>query len=178
MQAAEFLERLEMPPHLSAFVQSHLDNMRECQNTEFQTESHSRRRTLQGIEHRMENLTRIFTRDGITEKEFLGERNRLMIERQSLEQTSTAVATAQRGIEFFSTVISFANSAKKRFWEGEPETRRRILVSVVSNLEVKDRILRIEAKKPFRIIAERSHYSGRQPQGESNPYFQDENLMS
>jgi len=57
--------------------------------------------------------------------------------------------------------FEFACAARKRFAKGDAGTKKEILLAIGSNLTLKDKILRIEARKPF-FILEKSLPAGEQ----------------
>jgi hypothetical protein len=48
--------------------------------------------------------------------------------------------------------FEFACAIKERFTEGDAEAKKEILTTMASNLSLRDKRLRIEAKKPFFIL--------------------------
>lgn len=108
-----------------------------------------------GLEREIQNLTRAYTRELIGEKEFLTERNRLTIERAECEKALSAQDDLAGRFELFGKLVSFGKTAQKRFVEGTPAEKRGVLLAVGSNFFLDDRVLRIEAKKPFQLVLER-----------------------
>ena len=57
-------------------------------------------------------------------------------------------------LELTEKTFEFACSAQRWFAKGNPEVKRQILTAIASNLTLKDKKLRIDAKNPFRILEE------------------------
>ena len=117
-----------------------------------------RKRTLQEAQGRakvsLENLTSLRIRDLIGDDEFLRERRKLETDqlrlRQQIEESSQAVSA----FEPLETLISFRNRALEWFSDGDDDTKRLIVEIVGSNPVLKDKIVSIEARKPFRLTLE------------------------
>lgn len=75
-------------------------------------------------------------------------------------------------------VFRFTQKAKDTFLAGSAVQKRMILEAVGSNYTLRGKKLLYEAKKPFQRMAEARASCNWQPQGESNSYYQDENLAS
>jgi hypothetical protein len=63
--------------------------------------------------------------------------------------------------EPFREVVLFSNRAANRFKDGNEEQKRLILQTVCSNLFLRDKILKFEAKKPFAPLAKSDSYPHR-----------------
>jgi hypothetical protein len=61
-------------------------------------------------------------------------------------------------LELTEKTFEFACSAQRWFSQGDSLIKRQILTSIASNLTLKDKKLRIDAKNPFRILAESIPY--------------------
>lgn len=78
--------------------------------------------------------------------------------------------SADQLVEPLRASFLFVSEAKKLFECGNPDEKRAIVQSVASNLLLKDKILLIEAKKPFAFFRERERFStGCRGRG-SNPH--------
>ncbi|MBT3356454.1 hypothetical protein HN399_03855 [bacterium] len=55
-------------------------------------------------------------------------------------------------LERVEVLLEFAETAKRRFTEGNLQIKKEILASLGSNLVLEDGVLRIETQKPLRII--------------------------
>ena len=65
---------------------------------------------------------------------------------------NTADTQQDQALKLSEETFEVAYTAQKKFIEGDPQTKKEILAAVQSNLTLKDKMLRIEAKKPFRIL--------------------------
>lgn len=148
-QIAHFLRGLILPERLHNWAVN-------CSSSDHEAEHQAieeRRRTLQQSYARtnvsLDNLTSLRVRDLIGDEEFLRERRKLEIDglriRQQLENGSEAVPA----FELLDSLISFRKKAVDWFCNGDDDTKRTILGIVGSNFVLKDKIISIEAKKPF-----------------------------
>ena len=90
-------------------------------------------------------------RELIDDKEYLESKKVLLAEKASLElnrNTDRQKASLDQTKEDF----VFASEAVKRFRNGTPEEKKSILENLGSHFSLKDKILSIEAKKPFQMI--------------------------
>src|SRR6185312_556360 len=87
-------------------------------------------------------------RNLVTDEEFLAHRTELELQRMRLAEQLEALNTPDT-FEPVSAVISFRNQAANWFQAGDEHVKRLILQTVSSNLTLKDKILSIQAAKPF-----------------------------
>ena len=81
-------------------------------------------------------------------------------------------------IEPWETIFSFSSAAADWFRAGTPEVKRLILKTTGSNPSLTDKILNVEAKKPFFRGTEITAFTHLRPYGESNPDYRLEKAMS
>lgn len=98
----------------------------------------------------LSNLTRLRVRDLVDDDEFLRQRGELERTRLRLLEQQQMLENGVSWIEPCQVLISFCNRAVDCFRSGNNDTKRMILETVGSNLLLKDGILSIEARKPFR----------------------------
>lgn len=153
-QIERFLHGLTIPDRLHNWAVKCIST--NCASTQQATDE--RKRTLQDTLERtkasLENLTSLRVRDLIGDDEFLRERRKLETDqlrlRQQLEESSQADST----FEPLETLISFRNKAIEWFRVGDDGTKRLILGIVGSNPVLRDKIVSIEAKRPFQQTIE------------------------
>jgi hypothetical protein len=149
-----FLHELTVSDRLHNWAVKHVSTNRAAA----QQATDERKRTLQETLGRtkvsLENLASLRIRDLIGDDEFLRERRKLETDqlrlRQQLEESSQAVSA----FEPLETLISFRNRAIEWFRDGDDGTKRLIFGIVGSNPVLREKIVSIEAKKPFRLTLE------------------------
>ena len=113
-----------------------------------------RRRALAKADERartaLETLTSLRIRDLIGDDEFVRERQKLEVELARLRQQTEKAGETDLTFEPLETLVSFRNRATDWFRAGDNDTKHSILRIVGSNPVLKDKILSIEAKRPFR----------------------------
>jgi hypothetical protein len=116
-------------------------------------EEEARRRSLEMSLHditvQLRELTGLRIRGLLTDVEFLSTRENLQKEGIRLRGKLDELNGGLNSIEPFGEIISFRNRAARWFMHGQDDAKRMILASTGSNLFLKDRIVSIEAKKPF-----------------------------
>jgi hypothetical protein len=92
----------------------------------------------------------------VTDSEYLDRRK--VLQQEQLRAAQEVAVDENRGpwFEPLGDLISFSNRAAEWFLHGDDLSRRIILESVSSNLVLKDKILRIEAKVPLSTTSELS----------------------
>ena len=113
---------------------------------------------LEACDRNLDKLTKLCYRGLITEEEFIRQRNELTEERKTLTNRLDRLSD-ERWFELSRNLFLFSNRAK--FWlvHGDQAEKRLILSTVGSNLTLKDKLLSIEAKKPFNILREQRSFS-------------------
>jgi DNA invertase Pin-like site-specific DNA recombinase len=112
----------------------------------------------QACERNLDKLTKLCYRGLITEEEFVRQRDELTQERETLTNRLDRLS-GEQWFELSRNLFLFSNRAK--FWlvHGDQAEKRLILSTVGSNLTLKDKMLSIDAKKPFNILRERRSFS-------------------
>ncbi len=178
-QALSFLEKLQIPQTCVKWTFKYIEKGREDHEKLQADMKISLEKSLSDCNRKLDNLLDLRLKELLTDDEFLSEKTKLAEKKTSFQDQLAALAeNPNKWLEPFQKFFSFLNLAKNSFENGDDTLKRQILSTVGSNLFLKDKILLIEAKTPFRIIAERSEILLGYHQGESNPYYQDENLAS
>jgi DNA invertase Pin-like site-specific DNA recombinase len=94
-------------------------------------------------------LTKLRLRTLITDDEFVSDRRRIEQERQLLTDQLAAVSRARDRFEPFQVLVSFSRQAVDWFQHGDDTVRKLILETVGSNFRLREKILLIDAAKPF-----------------------------
>jgi site-specific DNA recombinase len=153
-QIEQFLRGLILPVRLHNWAVKNASRSHEAEQQAIE----ERKRTLQQTQQRtrtsFDNLTSLRVRDLIGDEEFLRERRKLEFDQLRLRQQLEDGSKTVPAFELLETLISFRNKAVDWFHNGDDDTKRMILGIVGSNSVLKDKIINIEAKKPFRFTIE------------------------
>jgi site-specific DNA recombinase len=102
----------------------------------------------------LNNLTKLSYGELISEEEFVRQRAGLTQEQAKLKQRLEQLA-AERWIEPARSLFLFSNRATFWLLHGEANEKRLILSTAGSNPSLKDKMLSIDAKKPFCILRDK-----------------------
>ena len=149
-QVLRFLESTTVPSTLHRFAMEELSNLARNRTDLRETQRNGLQRETCSIGLELDNLTKLRLRDLITDEEFLRQRQELEQRRRRLEQSLKHIEQASAWFEPAQELISFNKRASSWFREGDNRSRRRIVQIVGLNLRLKDRMLLIDARKPFR----------------------------
>lgn len=153
-QILGFLGEITISPELHAWALRQLEASRGTERESLEARRRSLEAALEDASSALTNLTRLRVRGMINDEEFLEQRKELEREERQLQKKLARMADGDRWLEPAHLVASFSRRAVSWFREGDKETKRLILESVGSNLELTDKKLSIHAKKPFRRVAE------------------------
>lgn len=143
---------------LSAPLHEHfIRNMNEAegwQREQKQAEQRSVERALRETDGWLKNLRRLQIRDRISQTECDQEEREIRQEQYRLQESLVQIDKEVDRFEFEATLNSFRKQAISRYESGDSRCQRLIVRAVGSNPTLKDKILRIEAKKPFIGLSE------------------------
>ncbi len=149
-QIVGFLEDLTIAEKVHSVVVARLNDLRGHQDMEATARKRSLETALHGKAAELSELTGLRLRNLITDDEFLHKRQELQQEQLRQTQQLSRICTEATRFEPFEDVILFSNKAAFWFTHGDDQSKKLVLETVGSNLSLKDKILNIEAKKPFR----------------------------
>jgi site-specific DNA recombinase len=154
----EFLYEIAPPDSLHEWTLARLDLMSKDKSAVKKAKRHSTEQALQAVRQQRENLTTLRIRDLLSDEEFV--RQRSVLEREELKLVQQQEAgIVEDWFEPAQLALSFNKTAAAWFAAGDPQTKRTIIEMTGSNLVLKDRELRIDARKPFRRWSGRPTYS-------------------
>jgi DNA invertase Pin-like site-specific DNA recombinase len=107
------------------------------------------RRSIADIRRHLANLTDLRVRGLIDDDDFLARRQALQRGLFRLQENLQSGPNQSEGFELHKKLILFSNRAISWFDAGDSDVRRKVVEIVSSNLTLKDKIVSIEAKKPF-----------------------------
>lgn len=153
-QIEQFLATVTLPERLVRWAQSQLSAEKIDVESLAENQKLSLRRALEQTERELNNLISLRVRELVDDDRFVAERSKIDQMKLRLQQE---LEKRDRGSETFEperSLISFSEKALEWFRAGDVEAKRLIFDSVCSNPTLKDKTLKLEAKKPFRSISE------------------------
>ena len=157
-QIADFLDRIYVDDHALGETFDLIEQERKNDEGGARNVKQAVSKALEACSLSLANLTKLCYRGLITEEEFLQQRDELGREQRKLTDRLAGLAD-ERWFELSRNLFLFSNRAKYWLAHGDLPEKRLILSTVGSNFSLKDKILSIEAKKPFRILCERGSFS-------------------
>lgn len=148
-QFATWLKSLTLPQATYEWLMEHADEGDEGQAIKALQEQ--REKQLRSLQQQQKNLREMRLLNHLSEDEFWQERQRLSAQEEALKRAIREQEPAGT-IEPLTSVLSFAQLAENQFLKGSPQEKRSIVLKTVSHLFVKDRIVRIEAKKAYQQL--------------------------
>jgi site-specific DNA recombinase len=149
-QIEQFLDQVTLPERIHDWAVKTISADEKAEQEVLEERSRTLHDAQERAERALENLTSLRVRDLIGDEEFLRERRKIGTEnirvRQQLEQSQTAGE-----FEPLEALISFRSKAIEWFRAGDDDTKRFIFRIVGSNPVLRDKIVCVEAKKPFRL---------------------------
>lgn len=151
-QIAEFLATVTLPERLARWAQAQLATEQVDLKCLAESQRQSVRRALGEIERELSNLLSLRLRDLIEDDRFIAKRSEIEQTKLRLKQELARTDEPSATFEPETALISFSNKAMEWFKTGDIEAKRLIFDSVCSNPTLKDRLLKLQAKKPFRAV--------------------------
>lgn len=159
-QIVAFLDSLSVPAPILAWAEGWLSKQAVHEHETEQAQRRSLHRAMEDVKSQQNELTNLRLRRLLTDDEYLTRRRELEGEQSQLEERFRKDTTGGNRFEPFRAVISFRNHAADWFHRGDENTRRLILLTVGSNLTLQDKILSIQAAKPFTYTFSLAYYPG------------------
>lgn len=154
-QILSYLEKIYLP---KKFVKWSLSQLKEAVVKEEKTIEKikkSQERALIDNERRLQGLLQMKLRDLLSDEEYLAEKDKLTDKKLTMQSNIGQIENSPGiWLEPSQRFFSFLTLAKDKFKNGDDSLKRQILATVGSNLLLKDKILLIEAKKPFRLVVD------------------------
>jgi len=153
-QIEKFLSTVTLPERLSRWAQTQLIAEKADVESVAESQKISIRRALEQSERELSNLISLRLRELVDDTRFMGERSKIEQQKLRLQQELERSDRRSETFEPERSLISFSEKALQWFRAGDMEAKRLIFDCVCSNPILKDKTLKLEAKKPFRSIAE------------------------
>jgi site-specific DNA recombinase len=158
-QVELFLSRIQIPVHFKDWAVKFLHELHDKEINARQHLIRAQEAAYNECLGRIGNLLKLKTsadnRNGslLSDEEYAIERAQLLKEKAGLEMSLQNVGRAlANGLFWSETALDLASTARKRFTNGDGNTKKEILAAVGSNFLLKDKILSIQALKPFLIL--------------------------
>ncbi len=145
----EFLGALGVPDTLHKWGVRKVENARTDKQQHASQRIASLQRAYDETVKALSNLTTLRIRETINDEEFGLQRDTLQREQLRLREELAFAKCGNQWFEPGELLLSFSDRAVKWYEQGNDQTKRRIILAVGSNLVLKDKILNVEAKKPF-----------------------------
>jgi DNA invertase Pin-like site-specific DNA recombinase len=149
-QFVAFLETVTLPDRFHQWAVARLERMATQKGQARAIQRRSLEDALTSTTRQLDNLTKLRLRDLLTDAEYVRERNILEQERLRRTQSLETLDQASDWFEPARRLVSFSNSVVSRFLAGTDEEKRLVLEIVGSNPTLKDKLVSIDAAKPFR----------------------------
>ncbi len=151
-QIISFLERVALPERHHQWMVEHLRRTWPSQQAEQEKQIAALEKALSETAKSLDTLTHMRVRDMINDSEYVTRRAELQQDQHRWQERIDMIRHEADTFEPFAEIISFSNRAVDWFSNGEIPIKRQILKTTGSNFSLKDKILNIEARKPFRTI--------------------------
>lgn len=149
-----FLGELAMPPTWLRLIMSKLDGLTEKAQQSLKKTREKQAAQLQTLDGNLDRLRALLVQNIITTEEYQRDRAKLFDEQLRLRGLLAEPLNAGHYLEPWRSGISLLSKAKDLFLSAEGAKKREFAKTFTLNLFLKDKKVRIEAKKPFSIYRE------------------------
>ena len=160
-QIEGFLHSLGIDRRFELWVEGLFTRVDEHFSRERRAESEFTQKSIENVRSQLHELTGLRLRGLVTDPEFMTRRKDFQIEEMRLQDRMRAASNEKEDIEPFWNSILFRNRAVDWFQTADPLEKKRILKTVSSNLVLTDKILNIQAAKPFVLDYKNAAYPRR-----------------
>jgi hypothetical protein len=158
-QINESLARICISKQFKEWAFKFLHELHEVETASLHEIIQSQQKAYQECVQEIDNLVKLKTApsnaDGsrLSDEEYGRRRVDLLKMKKSLEELlNDAGHHVEQQLKLSEQTFEFACAVQERFAKGDPKTKKEILMTMGSNLILKDKILMIEARKPFFIL--------------------------
>jgi site-specific DNA recombinase len=148
-QIESALALLSVPPEIESWLSGYLAVENDRFRGEEQVRKQSLERAREELRAQLSELTGMRLRNLLSDDEFMEKRRALQREDIRLAQRIGDIDAGDNRFEPFRTVVLFRNQAADWFRRGDDQAKRLILQIAGSNLTLTNKILNIQAAKPF-----------------------------
>jgi transposase-like protein len=152
-QIIEMLDKISVPKDLFKWAMNEMRNEKKTESAVRDKAKAEYRREKDQISKKIDKLIDMMTEGLITKEEFSQKRKKAQLERDYFEEKLAGLDNeADILIDKIEEIFDFVIHAKKDYREGDPETKRKILLKLDSNLQLCEKKLLISLNlklKPF-----------------------------
>jgi len=152
-QILDILKKIEIPPefHQWAVEQARKESKKEIKDRNKILEN--QRKAYKNCVKKIDRLIEMRMNDEISQEEFLRKKKELLEEKVKLKELLNDTDNRiNKWVEKVEAILNFARDAKKEFEKGGLEKKRQILLTLGSNLLLKDKKLIISIEKPLSLM--------------------------
>jgi len=152
-QILDLLDSVTIPPEFHQWAMKCLkeDQSKEVQGREGLLDTHRKR--LDASRKKLDALVEMRLSDELSSEEYLSKKEIVLQECQKWEELLTdGTQRVDTWLDRAEKLFDFAETAKKRFEEGDFQTKRDILACLGTNIILKVRTLHLETTKPLVLI--------------------------
>jgi phosphoenolpyruvate carboxylase len=158
-QIAHYLSRIHISERFKEWAIKYLHELHEKESTSRDDIIRSQQAAYRNCIHQIDNLVKLKTAPGNTDgsqlfdEEYGRQRVELLKDKAKIEEMlRDAGHRVEQWLDLSEKTFKFVSTAQTRFAQGDAKTKKEILLTIGSNLTLKDKRLNIEAKKPFLIL--------------------------
>ena len=158
-QIDQHLARIQISERFRDWAIKYLHELHEKERTARNDIITAQQKAYQECVRRIDNMVKLKTSPGnddgslLSEGEYAVQRFELLKEKATLEDLLQDTGhRVEQWVKLAEQTFEFACTAQKRFATGDAKTKKEILLTIGSNLILKDKKLSIEARKPFFIL--------------------------
>lgn len=155
LQIKDALEKITIPPEFHQWALKCLKEEQGKERTDQDDILKNHRTQADACQRKMETLFQMRLDGEIPPEEYRERKDKLAEEkRRSEEILSDTSYRAKTWLDRAEGLLSFAETARKRFEEGDLAVKRDILSALGSNLVLTDRTLKVQTEKPLSLFQE------------------------
>jgi hypothetical protein len=158
-QIAAYLARVQISEKFKDYCIKFLHELHAKESTTQKTILETQQKAYQDCAQEIDNLVSLKTSSGnadgsqLSNEEYGRRRATLLTEKAALEELlRDAGQRIEQQLRLSEKTFDFACTAQERFAKGNARTKKKMLVTLGSNLTLKDKKLFIEAREPFFIL--------------------------
>lgn len=153
-QVDRLLEKITIPEEFTKWAVKWLRNLHSVEVDDRTTIKRNLQSLDQAIQKKLDNLLDHLLKDLVKEDEYTKKKESLLFEQQQVRKKLMETdSRADNWLELCEQTFNFATYARVWFKNGNNEQKRAILHTLGSNLYLDNKILLINQRKPFEIIA-------------------------
>ncbi|MFA6184746.1 MAG: recombinase family protein [Candidatus Shapirobacteria bacterium] len=160
-QVEEYLGKIQISERFKNWAIKRLNRLYDLEKVSRNASIDSFQEDYKKVVNRIDNLVKLkispqnTDNELLSDDEFKSQKETLMKEKKELEEKMNQTGDrVNQWVELSERTFNFACYAKYWFKNGDLETRKQILLSLSSNLTLKDKIIGINLTKPLQYIVE------------------------